>query len=359
MTEYVPLANKLRPTTFTDFIYNKPAVVVLQSMLENNTLPNGLLLSGVRGIGKTSLARLFSRAVNCTERLPDGNPCGICDNCKMSLEDKHPDIVEMSGATHGNIDDIRAIIENATYTPLTGKYKVYIVDECQGLGKSQSSWDALLKVLEEPPPHLLWIFCTTQRNKIPDAIKSRLVSLELRMIPTEMLSDYVMSVLINQDISASDATLVSTIIARAAGNSIRDALTLVEKVIPYCNKMGWGICQVNDAIGIIDTQASLELLTHIANHDATKFWSSLSVLIDKGTEMDLIYNILIESLNNMSLVALGVDIISSNYYKELQDNIPIPRLIYIADILAKKHETFLGVPNKKFFLQMLALEICL
>ena len=364
MERYQNLATQLRPITFDEVIYNEHVTLVLKSMLQNSKVPTGILLSGVRGLGKTSLARIFSRALNCKNRVNGIEPCNECESCKQSLSGHHPDVMEVSGSTNGNIEDIRKLMDHAMLTPISGDYKVFIVDEAQGLGKSQSSWDALLKVLEEPPKHLMWIFCTTNKTKIPDTIKSRLVSLDLKSIPTSVISTYVLDVIKKQikqkGIKVKDIKDVSEVVGFAAKNSIRDALTLLEKVIPYCQEKGWSKESAVFSIGSMEAAKSFAILDHVAMKDSAGLWKTLSEILDSGIDVDTLFNDgVVEAFSNLLLVSCGGQPLYIDQYLKLFNSIGLPRILYISDVLARRTEQFNSSNNKKFILQIICTEICM
>jgi DNA polymerase III subunit gamma/tau len=360
MERYQNLALQLRPKTFEEFIHNGHIVSILKNMLGNQKIPAGILLSGVRGIGKTTLARLFARAVECKNNGVI-KPCNECESCKMSLAGNHPDIIEVSGSTNGNIEDIRRLMDQAMLSPIFGGYKVFIVDEAQGLGKSQSSWDALLKVLEEPPPHVLWIFCTTQRTKIPDTIKSRLVSMELKVIPTDLLDSYILSYLM-ADIKpkkTKEISLVSKLVARAAKNSIRDALTILEKIIPYCQEKGWTYANALEAVGTFDQSQVQQVLDCIVNQRAGQLWGTISSMLESGVDADVVYNEgLVDTVSNLMAIALETTVDRSDLFIPAFKTIGKPRTLYLSDVILRRSPQYNEATNKKFVLQLVAMELC-
>jgi DNA polymerase III subunit gamma/tau len=364
MEKYVNLATALRPTTFDKVVYNEHVSLVLKSMLVQNKVPTGVLFSGVRGVGKTSLSRLFARALNCQNRV-DYNPCNECESCKMSLVGNHPDIVEVSGSTNGNIDDIRKLMDQAMLSPIIGKYRVFIIDEVQGLGRSQSSFDALLKVLEEPPAHVVWLFCTTAKNKLPETIKSRLVSLDLKSVPTDTISDYLNSTALPGQVTfpktkKKDVKAVTDVVAFGAKNSIRDALTLLEKVIPYCNEKGWSDKNALFALGSMESAKCFSILEAIANYDSKLLWSELENIINSGIDVEVVFNDgVLEAINNLLLVSIGGQSLYADEYLSYFQKIGPARVLYLADVVARRNEQFNNSNNKKFMLQFITIELCM
>jgi DNA polymerase-3 subunit gamma/tau len=282
----------------------------------------------------------------------------------MSLAGHHPDIMEVSGSTNGNIEDIRKLMDHAMLTPIAGNYKVFIVDEAQGLGKSQSSWDALLKVLEEPPSHLVWIFCTTNKAKIPDTIKSRLVSLDLKSIPTGVIADYIIEIIKKQikekGIKVKDIKEAAAVVAFASKNSMRDALTLLEKVIPYCKEKGWNQESALFSIGSMDSAKAFAILDCVANKDSKGLWAVLQEILESGVDPDTLFNDgIVDAVSNLLLVSSGGQPLYIDQYIACFKSIGIPRILYISDVLARRTDQFNSSNNKKFMLQLIALEICM
>lgn len=352
---YEPLALQLRPNYFKDFIYNEPTVLILQKMLESNRLPNGLMFSGIRGIGKTSAARIFARTLNC-EKYPAKEACGVCPSCVASLNGLHPDIREIDGASHGNIDDIRKILEEATLAPYLGRKKVFIIDEAHNLGRSQASWDALLKILEEPPPHITWVFCTTQKHKIPDVIKSRLVSFDLRGIPTGMLSGYLVDILSKLGIDDTDG--VSDVIARTAKNSIRDALTFLEKAMPYCEEHGWTKKNINFILNVLDFEDIRNIMEALRSNNISSLWTIFERLLDDGMDPETIFNEgIVPMIDSLMARCLGSGCDNHEEYDIYISRLGSQRVRQMADVIIRRSNDFTLTTNKKLVLQSLALEL--
>lgn len=361
--KYIPLALKHRPKTFEDFVYNEPIKSILKSMIIKQQLPNGIIFSGTRGIGKTTLARLLARSVNCEKRPKKSHePCGSCDSCKEALQGSHPDIIEIDGATHGSIEDIRKILEQAAHTPLMGGMKIFIIDEAHNLGRSTASWDSLLKVLEEPPDHVMWIFCTTQKQKIPDTIKSRLVSLDLKMVPTNELTQYLYEILAREGLDrSSPANLmpedVCKTLSLAANNSVRDALTLLEKVIPYCNEKGWTKQNAQEALGVFDLVKVPEILYLIASHQKAELWAILNSILESGVDVEELFNALARVVNDIMTIYLGGEVAQPDVYLPYMEYFPVGRIIHISDVIFKRSRDLYTSSNKKMVMQVVAIEL--
>jgi DNA polymerase III subunit gamma/tau len=355
-----PLALELRPRFFREVVYNEQVTTIMQSMLKKGQIPNGLLLSGTRGIGKTTLARIFARTLNC-EAPVDGEACGECRNCIDSLNDQHPDIREIDGASHGKIEDIRRILDQVYLAPFLGKYKVFIIDEAHNLGRSQASWDALLKVLEEPPDHVCWIFCTTQKQKIPMTIKSRLISLELKTAPARIIADHIEGVMWTQGmVKLKDGEVfnrgIPASIARTARGSFRDALSLLEKVRAYCDEKGWEQSIVDHILG----DPGLKLMNHIANKDRAQALQALIEMSEEGFDPIEIYEEgLVWGMNELMTIALGGDSEYGSEFTLLFKTIEAPRVFYMAKCLVNRPlEVGQATEVQMLLLKILIMELC-
>ncbi len=222
----MPLARKYRPRSFVDLVGQKTVATALQKAIELQRIPQAILLTGVRGIGKTTTARLFAKSVVC-QNGPSIDPCGECISCKSIEADRHPDVLEMDGASNTGVDDARRIIESVNYNPQMSDYKVYIIDEVHML--SNSAFNALLKTLEEPPPKVVFIFATTELQKVPDTIISRCQLFRLEKFQSLEIINRLSNILQKEAIAFDEAALKD--IASVSGGSMRDALMLLDQVI--------------------------------------------------------------------------------------------------------------------------------
>ncbi|WP_032112682.1 DNA polymerase III subunit gamma/tau [Candidatus Paracaedibacter symbiosus] len=231
MTEvYRVLARKYRPQTLSDLVGQDVLVQTLSQAIKQQKLPNAFVLHGIRGVGKTTTARIIAKALNCTGMNPTDptpNPCDTCPSCVAITEDRHLDIIEMDAASRTGVDDIREVIEAARYKAISANYKIYIIDEVHMLSKS--AFNALLKTLEEPPPHVKFIFATTELKKIPDTVLSRCMKLDLCRISGEVLLNLFKKIATAEAVSVEDEALA--LIVRAADGSARDGLSLLDQAI--------------------------------------------------------------------------------------------------------------------------------
>lgn len=234
MTErqaYQVLARKYRPQSFVDLIGQDVLVKTVTNAITHNRIASGFLLTGIRGIGKTTTARIIARVLNCIgedgKGDPTPSPCGVCEHCVSIREDRHPDVLEMDAASRTGVDDIREIIEQSRYLPTSARYKIFIIDEVHMLSKN--AFNALLKTLEEPPAHVKFIFATTETRKIPITIISRCQRFDLRRIDRDQLAVHLKNIVGKESANAEDEAL--QLIAEAAEGSVRDALSLLDQAI--------------------------------------------------------------------------------------------------------------------------------
>src|SRR4051794_8441750 len=280
---YRVLARKYRPQGFDQLIGQEAMVKTLANAIQRDRLAHAFLLTGVRGVGKTSTARLIAKALNCIG--PDGmggptiNPCGICEPCVAIAEGRHIDVVEMDAASNTGVDDVREIIEAVRYSAVSARYKVYIVDEVHMLSKN--AFNALLKTLEEPPAHVKFLFATTEVNKVPITVLSRCQRFDLRRIPAETLAAHFGAVAKAEEVEVEPAALA--LIARAAEGSARDGLSILDQAIAH----GAGAVtalQVRSMLGLSDRGAIRRLLGLVLKGEAQAALASLRDQYDLGVE---------------------------------------------------------------------------
>ena len=255
---YRVLARKYRPSTFAQLIGQEAMVRTLTNAIEARRLPQAWMLTGVRGIGKTTTARIIARALNCTGVDGKGGatilPCGVCDACRAIAEDRHVDVQEMDAASRTSVDDIREIIDGVRYGPVSARYKIYILDEVHMLSKN--AFNALLKTLEEPPPHTKFIFATTEIRKVPVTVLSRCQRFDLRRIDSAMLTKHFTEIAALENVAAELEAI--KLIAHAADGSVRDGLSLLDQAIAR----GDGAvteAEVKDMLGLADRGQSMAL----------------------------------------------------------------------------------------------------
>jgi DNA polymerase-3 subunit gamma/tau len=301
---YRVLARKYRPQSFEALIGQDAMVQTLGNAIRRDRLAHAFLLTGVRGVGKTSTARLIAKALNCVG--PDGkggptiSPCGVCEPCRAIAEGRHIDVVEMDAASHTGVDDVREIIEAVRYAAVSARYKVYIVDEVHMLSKN--AFNALLKTLEEPPAHVKFLFATTEVSKVPVTVLSRCQRFDLRRIPAETLAAHFTEVARLEGVEVEDGALA--LIARAAEGSARDGLSILDQAIAH-GAGGVTADQVRAMLGLSDRGAIRRLLGLLLEGDAPAALASLRDQYDLGVEPSAVLRGLLESVHGITRAKVG------------------------------------------------------
>src|ERR1043166_8092595 len=301
---YRVLARKYRPQSFAELIGQEAMVKTLANAIQRDRLAHAFLLTGVRGGGKNSAARLIAKALNGIG--PDGrggptiNPCGVCEPCVAIAEGRHIDVVEMDAASNTGVDDVREIIEAVRYAAVSARYKVYIVDEVHMLSKN--AFNALLKTLEEPPPHVKFLFATTEVHKVPITVLSRCQRFDLRRIPADVLAAHFGAVAAAEEVEVEADALA--LIARAAEGSARDGLSILDQAISHgAGKVSAE--QVRSMLGLSDRGANRALLGLILAGDARGALAALGEQYDLGVEPSAVLRGLLESVHGITRAKVG------------------------------------------------------
>jgi DNA polymerase III subunit gamma/tau len=301
---YRVLARKYRPQSFDELIGQDAMVQTLGNAIKRERLAHAFLLTGVRGVGKTSTARLIAKALNCIG--PDGQggptiePCGQCEPCRAIAEGRHIDVVEMDAASHTGVDDVREIIEAVRYAAVSARYKVYIIDEVHMLSKN--AFNALLKTLEEPPAHVKFLFATTEVNKVPVTVLSRCQRFDLRRIPAERLAAHFGEVARKEGVEVEEGALA--LIARAAEGSARDGLSILDQAIAH-GEGGVTADQVRTMLGLSDRGAVRRLLGLLLAGDAQGALAALQDQYALGVEPSAVVRGLLESVHGITRAKVG------------------------------------------------------
>lgn len=296
MTAYQVLARKWRPKTFADLVGQQHVVQALQNALSKGRLHHAYLLTGTRGVGKTTIARILAKSLNCTQ-AQHGEPCGRCGSCTAIDQGRFPDLLEIDAASNTGIDNIREVLENAQYAPTAGQYKVYIIDEVHMLSKS--AFNAMLKTLEEPPAHVKFILATTDPHKVPVTVLSRCLQFVLRNMTPQQVSAHLAHVLDSEGIAYQAPAL--TLIARAAAGSMRDALSLLDQSIA----LGSGSVNEQDVrqmLGAADQSHLYELLAALMEQDGQALVTAADRMAANAVGFDGALNDLAALLHRLALI---------------------------------------------------------
>lgn len=315
--QYVVLARKYRPQNFEDLLGQDALVQTLTNAIQNNRLHHAYILTGIRGVGKTTTARLIARALNCTgadgKGGPTIHPCGVCDNCKAIAAGRHMDVMELDAASHTGVDDIRELLDSARYAPTNARYKVYIIDEVHMLSKG--AFNALLKTLEEPPAHVKFIFATTEIRKVPVTILSRCQRFDLQRLSVETLMQLFTKILANENIPAETEAL--DIIAKAADGSARDGLSLLDQAIVLSNG-NINTDVVKKMLGLADRSQTLTLFENLVNGNMEAVLKDISEQYTNGATPMIVLQDLINITHDLAKVKIIPALLNSTSLSEIE-----------------------------------------
>ena len=297
---YQVLARKYRPQRFDDVVGQQAATKTLRNALAQGRLAQAFVFAGPRGVGKTTTARILARALNCANG-PTPDPCGTCDACREIAEGRDIDVLEIDAATHTQVDNIReVIIAGLAMAPVRNRYKVYIIDEVHQL--SSHSFNALLKSIEEPPPHVVFMMATTQLEKIPETILSRSQVYELRTIGRQQIAEQLRMIADAESIAVDDAAL--GLVARAADGSMRDAQSAFDQVIAFAGET-IGVDDVSTVLGLIGRDPVLDAVTAVADEDAAAVFGLAGRFVEAGYDLRMVCRELSRAIRD--LLVLSVD----------------------------------------------------
>ena len=367
---YRVLARKYRPQTFSQLIGQDPMVQTLANAIARERLAHAFLMTGVRGVGKTSTARLIAKALNCVG--PDGqggptiDPCGVCEPCRAIAEGRHIDVIEMDAASHTGVDDVREIIEAVRYAAVSARYKIYIIDEVHML--SRNAFNALLKTLEEPPAHVKFLFATTEVEKLPVTVLSRCQRFDLRRIPKELLEKQFADICAQEGVEAEPEAL--SIIASAAEGSSRDGLSILDQAISHAdldaNDSGAGkvtAARVRDMLGLADRGALRRLFEALLGGDPQALIAEVDNQYSLGVEPLALVRSLMDYAHRITVAQIGRSGADAPTAEERAaidgwaERLPAGKLHRLWQLLLKGHDEVRNAPDPLVAAQMALLRV--
>ncbi|WP_225768351.1 DNA polymerase III subunit gamma/tau [Inquilinus sp. Marseille-Q2685] len=366
---YRVLARKYRPTTFAEMIGQDALVRTLTNAIASGRLAHAFVLTGVRGVGKTTTARILARALNCVG--PDGkggptaDPCGVCEPCRTILQDRNVDVMEMDAASRTGVDDIREIIDGVRYGPVASRYKVYIIDEVHMLSKN--AFNALLKTLEEPPPHVKFVFATTEIRKVPVTVLSRCQRFDLRRIGADQLQEYFTGILDKEGVAAEPEAV--GMIARAADGSARDGLSLLDQAIaqgaPVGDRPFIAAAQVREMLGLADRSSVIDILEAAFAGEGPRMLEGLEAARRAGADPQSVLGDLLDFIHFVTRARMVPAVLDDPAVPEVErkrggalaERISLPGLTRAWQTLLKGAGEVQAAPNPQAALEMVLIRL--
>ncbi len=358
---YTALYRKFRPQVFEDVKGQDAVVTTLKNQIKANRIGHAYLFCGTRGTGKTTIAKIFAKAVNC-ENPVDGSPCGCCASCQAVAAGSSMNVVEMDAASNNGVDHVRELKEEVAYSPTQGKYRVYIIDEVHMM--SNSAFNALLKTLEEPPAYVIFILATTEPHKLPITILSRCQRYDFRRITTEVIADRLRELVTAEQVEIEEKAL--TFIARAGDGSLRDAISLLDRCIAFYLGENLTYEKVLSVLGAVDQQVFGELLQKILLHDVAGIMVQLDEMMVRGRECAQLVTDFTWYLRNLLLVKTSdqteemLELSAENFavLKESASRIQIEEIMRWIRILSELSNQLRNATQKRVLTELAFIRLC-
>ncbi|MFM7620548.1 MAG: DNA polymerase III subunit gamma/tau [Alphaproteobacteria bacterium] len=364
MSSYLVLARKYRPQNFAELIGQEVLVQTLANSIRNNRLHHGYILTGIRGVGKTTTARIIAKTINCLDpkAMENAMACGVCENCRLISASQHQDVIEIDAASRTGVGDIRQIIDSIAYAPVMAKYKIYIIDEVHML--SNQAFNALLKTLEEPPSNVKFIFATTEIRKVPVTILSRCQRFDLRRLDESEISQHLENILAKENFQADKNALM--MIAKSGEGSVRDSLSLLDQALAINNhQTQLSADLVEKMLGLNDRSKIVDLISKImigdlnlaikafneiysVTSDISQLVIDLQEIVHKITAFKTIENYQLEGISSSNAEIIG----------DLSKKISLNNLVKIWQLLVKAKAEIDQSSSPKINFEMLLIKLC-
>jgi len=356
---YLVLARRWRPQRFADLVGQDVVVRTLKNALTSHSLAHAYLLTGIRGVGKTTIARLMAMSANCQDTKGDGEPCGACEACKAIAAGSHLDVRELDAASHTGVDDMRDMLDDVRYPPVNLPYKVYIIDEAHMLSKS--AFNALLKTLEEPPERVLFILATTESDKLPVTVRSRCQRFDLRRLGVQEVADYLAHVLDEEGVSYEKEALLT--IARSSGGSVRDALSLTERVLAF-SRDHMLASEVRQSLGLVGPEVVQEISDYIAQGKAFETVSLLRKAVMQGYAAKQLLLALSEQWHQLACMTVDASLLHDEPSEQTQTWLKHAVSLWQPEALDMRYQVLLhglrdlGLVDEQRGAEMLVMRLC-
>ena len=364
MSSYLVLARKYRPQNFNELVGQEVLVTTLTNAIKNNRLHHAYVLHGIRGVGKTTTARIIAKTINCLddEMRLQGLACGVCKNCVAIANSHHQDVFEFDAASRTGVNDVREIIDSIAYAPVEARFKVYIIDEFHMM--SDSAFNALLKTLEEPPPSVKFIFATTEINKVLPTILSRCQRFDLRRLDEIEIANHLKNILAKENFFAEEQAI--NLIAKYSEGSVRDSLSLMDQALASNNHdKTLSLAIVENMLGLSDRFRVIELLENLFAGDIKKSQKTFLEIYQNTSDILQLTRDILELIHKISLIKLlddyQLDSYSKNQFdnlKKMADSLELSNLLRVWQLITKSIRDINSTGSAKIFFEMLIIRIC-